>query len=105
MIFDTHAHYEDEAFDEDRDEMIRTLPDYHVGRFVNVASDWSSLEKTRRIAESYTDAFAAFGLHPDNVGELNEERVKELEEYLRLPKCVAVGEIGLDYHWNKDNRE
>ena len=105
MIFDTHAHYEDEAFDEDRDDMIRTLPDYHVGRFVNVASDWSSLEKTRKIAENYTDAFAAFGLHPDNVGELNEERVKELEEYLRFPKCVAVGEIGLDYHWNKDNRE
>jgi TatD DNase family protein len=105
MIFDTHAHYEDEAFDEDRDEMIRSLPDYHVNHFVNVASDWASLEKTRKIADTYPDAYAAFGLHPDNVGELDEERIRKLEDYLNHPKCVGVGEIGLDYHWNKDNRD
>ncbi|MGN0361595.1 MAG: TatD family hydrolase [Bilifractor sp.] len=105
MIFDTHAHYEDEAFDEDRDEMIRSLPDYHVQRFVNVASTWDSLEKTRNIAENYKSAYAAYGIHPDNVGELDDQKMAVLKEYLQLPKAVAVGEIGLDYHWSKDNRE
>jgi len=105
MIFDTHAHYEDEAFDEDRDAMIRTLPDYRVQRFVNVASTWESLEKTKNIAGKYKNAYAAYGIHPDNVGDLDDQKMAVLKDYLQLPKAVAVGEIGLDYHWNKDNRE
>lgn len=105
MIFDTHAHYEDEAFNEDRETMLESLHDGGVGTVVNVASTWRSLELTRALTEAYDFVYGAYGIHPDNVGELSDERLEELERYCRLPKAVAVGEIGLDYYWNKESRE
>lgn len=105
MIFDTHAHYEDEAFDGDREEVLRSLPAAGVTEVVNVASTWNSLEKTRRVVEGHDHMYAAYGIHPDNVYELSDERMEELKAYCRTDRCVAVGEIGLDYHHGKENRE
>lgn len=105
MIFDTHAHYEDEAFDTDREEVIRSLPAAGVTAFVNVASTWDSLEKTKAVAETHDHAYAAYGIHPDNVSELSEERMEILKKYCLTDKCVAVGEIGLDYHHGKETRD
>ncbi len=105
MIFDTHAHYEDEAFDEDRGELIGSFSENGVGAFVNVASTWDSLEKTRTILDRFAMAYAAYGIHPDHVGELTEERMEILRSYCQSERCVAVGEIGLDYYWNKETRD
>lgn len=105
MIFDTHAHYEDEAFDEDREEVLRSLPAAGVTDVVNVASTWDSLEKTRKVVESHDHMYAAYGIHPDNVYELSEERMEKLKAYCRTQRCVAVGEIGLDYHHGKETRD
>jgi TatD DNase family protein len=105
MIFDTHAHYDDEAFDKDREEVLANLEAQGVAGFVNVSADWKSLEGTRKIVEGRKDAYAAYGIHPDNVGELGDERYGILREYCQREECVAVGEIGLDYHWNVENRE
>ncbi len=105
MIFDTHAHYDDAAFDADRDEVIRSLPAHGVRAFVNVSAEWDSLEKTEKIAGQYDFCHAAYGIHPDNVGDLTEERMEILRQYCLSSRCVAVGEIGLDYHFGKEHRD
>ena len=105
MIFDTHAHYNAEAFDEDREELLDALPEAGIARAVNVSAEWESLEETRAHVERYPFLYAAYGIHPDNVGDLSEERMDILREYCLLPKTVAVGEIGLDYYWNKESKD
>nr|WP_027870471.1 TatD family hydrolase [[Eubacterium] cellulosolvens] len=105
MIFDTHTHYDDEAFDGDREKVLDSIREAGVRRFVNVSAEWSSLGKIRRLTEGRADAYAAYGIHPDNVGELSDDRFEELKNYCLREECVAVGEIGLDYHWNVESRE
>ena len=105
MIFDTHAHYNSEAFDEDREELLAALPDAGIVRVVNISAEWESLQETRLLSEKYEYIYAAYGIHPDNVGDLSEERMEILRQYCLLPKAVAVGEIGLDYYWNKETRD
>lgn len=105
MIFDTHAHYDDVAFDADRDSVVSSLPASGVTAFVNVSAEWDSLKKTEDIVSRYDFSRAAYGIHPDNVGVLTEERMDELREYCLSSRCVAVGEIGLDYHYGKENRD
>ncbi|MCR4652739.1 MAG: TatD family hydrolase [Eubacterium sp.] len=105
MIFDTHTHYDDEAFDGDREEVLSSIREQGVLRFVNVSAEWTSLEKTRKLTEGRREAYAAYGIHPDNVGELNDQRFEKLKTYCQRQECVAVGEIGLDYHWNVESRE
>lgn len=107
MIFDTHAHYEDEAFDADREEMLQKLRDNGIGRVVNVSSDWNSLEKTEKLAEETDFVYGAYGLHPENIdsipqGMTEEQALEEIRRKLRGLKAVAVGEIGLDYYWEKN---
>jgi TatD DNase family protein len=99
MIFDTHAHYTDEAFDSDRDELLASFPKNGIGAFVEVASTKESNEAVRELIDRIPFAYGAFGIHPDEIGELDENWSGELKHYLQHPKAVAVGEIGLDYHW------
>lgn len=99
MIFDTHAHYDDEAFDEDREELLQGLHRDGVGRIVNVGASLSSCKKTMEIAGEYPFVYAAIGVHPGETGELDEESFSWIKQACRYEKCVAVGEIGLDYHW------
>ncbi|MCD7751808.1 MAG: TatD family hydrolase [Lachnospiraceae bacterium] len=105
MIFDTHAHYDDEAFDEDRDSLLQSLTENGILRTVNVSSSVSSNETTLQIAEQWPFVYAAFGVHPSNTAELTEENFGRIEELVDHPKCVAVGEIGLDYHYDEPSRD
>lgn len=105
MIFDSHAHYDDHAYDEDREEILPALVREGVGTVVNVGA---SLEGTRRTVElirKYPFMYGAAGVHPDEVGELNEETFAWLREQCLQEKIVAVGETGLDYYWDNENHE
>jgi len=98
MIFDTHAHYDDEAFDADRDAVLSMLASAGIGHVVNNSYDLNSSKKSLELAAAYPFIHAAAGLHPDNVANLPEDALNRLEKLARNPKCVAIGEIGLDYH-------
>ena len=102
MIFDTHAHYDDEQFDEDRDELLKSMPDLGVGTIVDVSATYESCEKVLALAGKYPHVYAAIGVHPDEVGELNEDKIQHMKELCCNKKVVAVGEIGLDYYWDKE---
>ena len=102
MIFDTHAHYDDEQFDGDRDELLTSMPDLGVGTIVDVSATYESCEKVLALAGKYPYVYAAIGVHPDEVGELNEDKIQHMKELCRNKKVVAVGEIGLDYYWDKE---
>ena len=103
MIFETHAHYDDEAFDEDREELLSSLPERGIGAAVNVCASVDSLDKTLELVEKYPHLYGAVGIHPDDVENLNEEIFEKMRRMCRHPKIVAVGEIGLDYYWHKDS--
>ena len=105
MIFETHAHYDDEKFDEDRAELLSSMQENRIGRIINVSANLESLENTRKLMEAYPFIYGAFGLHPDEVGDLNEDVMARMRELCRMEKAVAVGEIGLDYYWDKENHE
>lgn len=105
MIFDTHAHYDDAQFDSDREELLSAMPDLGVTTIVNVSSTLESCEKCVELAGKYPYVYAAVGVHPDEVGALNEETFAEMEALLDNDKVVAVGEIGLDYYWDNESHE
>lgn len=105
MIFETHAHYDDEAFDSDREELLSSMQENGIGHIVNVSASLDSLDRTRELMEQYPFVYGAMGLHPDEVGDMNEAVMQKLRDYCRLEKTVAVGEIGLDYYWEKENHE
>ena len=105
MIFETHAHYDDAAFDEDRDEILKACQEQGIEYIVNVSASLSSMKTTLALAEQKDFVYAAVGVHPDEVGELNEKTFAWLKEQCRRPKVVAVGEIGLDYYWDKEQHE
>jgi TatD DNase family protein len=100
-IFDTHAHYDDEAFDEDRAELLAQLPVEGIARVVNVGSSLASCRTTLNLMEQYEFIYGAIGVHPSETAELSEEGFAWLKEACSHPKCVAVGEIGLDYYWEE----
>lgn len=105
MIFETHAHYDDESFDIDRTELLDSMPTHGISSVINVSANLESLDKTRKLMESYSFIYGAMGLHPDEVGDMSESVMEKLRMLCRLEKTVAVGEIGLDYYWNKENHE
>ena len=105
MIFDTHAHYDDEQFDEDRDSLLCSMQEGGVGTIVNAGSDVASWEEIRALTARYPFIYGAAGVHPDDVGELNEENFRRLRAVLQEEKMVAVGEIGLDYYWDNESHE
>lgn len=99
MIFDTHAHYDDEAFDEDRHELLPGMQEQGITGIVNIGSSIEANEKTLELAKKYDFIKAAFGVHPEFADQLNGETFKRIEEMCKLDECVAVGEIGLDCYW------
>ena len=105
MIFESHAHYDSQKYDEDRDEVLSAMPEHNVGTIVNSAADWESVTEVVELAERYPFIYAAVGLHPDEVGALNEERFAFLKEQCQKEKVVAVGEIGLDYYWDNESHD
>ena len=105
MIFESHAHYDDSAFDEDREEILGKCREQGISSIVNVSASLKSVKTTLALAEAYDFIYGAVGIHPDEVGELNEENFSWLKEMCRHPKAVAVGEIGLDYYCDKEGHE
>ena len=105
MIFETHAHYDDEGFDEDRDLLLMSMQENKIGYVINVGA---SLESTRRIielAEKYPFVYASAGVHPSETAELNENNFEWLRKQCVHRKVVAIGEIGLDYYWEEPAHE
>ncbi|MEF9840023.1 MAG: TatD family hydrolase [Lachnospiraceae bacterium] len=104
MIFESHAHYDDEQFDEDRDELLGCRKKDGVGTIINVGASLKGCQASVLLAEQYKGVYAAVGVHPDEVGDLNEESFSWLKSLFQQKKVVAVGEIGLDYYWDKESR-
>lgn len=105
MIFESHAHYDDQAFEEDREELLTGLSSQGVGTVINVASSVSSMETTVKLASAYPFVYAAVGVHPDEVGEMDEGTIARMHQLAREEKVVAIGEIGLDYYWDKEKHQ
>jgi TatD DNase family protein len=101
MIYESHAHYDDEAFDGDREELLASLFQGNVGVIVNVGADIASSRASISLAERYDRIFASVGVHPDEVSCLEEQGISPLREMMTHPKVVAIGEIGLDYYRDK----
>ena len=101
-IFDTHAHYDDERFDEIRNELFKAMHQNGVCGIVSCGCDETSSKKALKMAEQNDFVYAAVGVHPGNIDSgTTIEQIKSLATH---PKCVAIGEIGLDYYWVDDNK-
>lgn len=101
MIFETHAHYDDEAFIDDRDAVLKRVVDSGVTYIMNVGSNMESTEETLELARTYPFIYGAAGVHPSEADELNEVLFARLREIVKEEKILAVGEIGLDYYWDE----
>lgn len=105
MIIDTHAHYDDAQFESDREEILTSLLGHGIEKAIDVSSTAGSLDAVAGLMRKYKFIYGAFGLHPDETGDLTPENVGKIKAYLSDPKAVAVGEIGLDYHWMVQSKE
>lgn len=105
MIFETHAHYDDEIFDEDRDELLSSMPNRGIEKIINICAEVDRWPDTIALTEKYPFVYGAVGVHPDGVAALSDEKIQEMHKLCKLDKIVAVGEIGLDYFVPKEARE
>ena len=104
MIFESHAHYDDDAFDEDRESLLGSLQQQGIEYVINVGASLASTARAISLAADYDFIYAAAGVHPSDTGELNEENFTWLKDQCKKDKVVAVGEIGLDYHYPDTNK-
>ncbi len=104
MIFDSHAHYDDEAFNEDVDELLASMPGKGIGRICDVGASMESSKKALKLAHQYEHVYCAVGLHPEHVGDLEsgKDDLSVLQTLAKEDKVVAIGEIGLDYHYEEN---
>lgn len=104
MIFDTHAHYDDEAFDSDRDEVLKKVQEAGVTRILNCGASISGCIKTLELVKKYDFIYGAIGVHPENAGEISGN-INKIGDMLNNDKIMAVGEIGLDYYYEGYDRD
>lgn len=104
MIFESHAHYDDEAFNEDRETLLACMQENGIGTIINVGASIASTQSTIALTQQYPFLYGAAGVHPSETAELDEDKLCWLEQQCRREKIVAVGEIGLDYHWPEPDR-
>lgn len=104
-LFDSHAHYNDEKFDNDREEIIQKIYDLGVTTLVNAGYSLESSKKAIEIANKHSFIYATVGVSPNDIDNLNVDYIKQIENMANEKKVVAIGEIGLDYYWNKENKE
>ena len=102
MLFDTHAHYDDEVFDPDRREVLAGLPQKGVGLVVDPGCTLTSSEKAVALAAEFPHVYAAVGLHPENCHDFQPEQIERLRQLAQREKVVAIGEVGLDYYWEEN---
>ncbi|MBP3262123.1 TatD family hydrolase [Pseudobutyrivibrio sp.] len=106
MIFETHAHYDDEKFDADRVELLsHLLRENNIGKIVNVGATFEGCKESIDLSEQYEDVYAAIGIHPEEIDEINDDVIEWLRQNSSNPKVVAIGEIGLDYYWVKEEEQ
>ena len=105
MIFDTHAHYDDEAFDSDREDLLGQMEKQGVGHIVNVCASIGQFHRTVELTEKYPFIYGAVGVHPDDADKMTKDTLDEITRIARMDKMVAIGEIGLDYYWHKEKEE
>ena len=105
MIFDTHCHLDDERFQEDREDAYRRMLENNVKHCVCVGSDLASSQRCLDIANSHEGVFAACGVHPHEAKDAGEGYLDRLRQMLQNEKCVALGEIGLDYYYDLSPRD
>ncbi len=105
MLFDSHAHLNDERFEEDRDEVIRRAQEQGVSRILNIGFNRETIETTLSLAEQYDFIYAAVGWHPHDAATMTDEDLKWIRSLTEHPKVVALGEMGLDYYRNHSPRE
>ena len=101
-IFDSHAHYDDERFDADRDELLESIHREGVEYIMTIGADLPTSYAARELAERYDFVYFAAGIHPEQAGDAPENYLEELKALAAHPKCRAIGEIGLDYYWDKE---
>lgn len=104
-IFDSHSHYDDEKFDGDRDELIKSLADKGVIGIIHAATDLESSRRGIEFTKKYDNFYTSVGVHPECVENLEDNYIAQLEKLIDENRVVAIGEIGLDYYWTKDTRE
>lgn len=105
MIFDTHAHYDDEKFDSDRAELLSVIKEKNVDRIINVGASLRGCKESLKLAEQYDFIYAALGIHPEELDDLTDDNLAWIADSLNHEKVVALGEIGLDYYWCKEEIE
>ena len=105
MIIDTHAHYDDEQYDIDRDALIKSFSENGIEYAINVGASKKGTDMAVELAHTYDNIFAAVGIHPEDVMTLPDDYEETLYAYAKDPKVVAIGEIGLDYHWEETPRD
>ncbi len=104
MIFETHAHYDDEKYNEDRENLLREIFSAKIARVVNVGATMDSSCYSLELTKQYPNMYAAVGVHPSEIQCLSEGAYDELRRMCKDPKVVAIGEIGLDYYWDKEEQ-
>lgn len=104
-IFDAHAHYDDKWFDENRAELLDSMENTGVCGIVNAAVNLQSTEFALKLSEKYPFIYATTGFHPENLEDMVPDYLSKMEQFLKNPKVVAIGEIGLDYHWDIPREE
>lgn len=105
MYFDTHAHYDSGAFNADRFEILDAMAEGNVGLIVNPGCDLISSKAAIELAERYDFVYAAVGWHPEDIDKLSDEAFEEMAKLAEHPKCLAIGEIGLDYYWDATHKD
>ena len=105
MIFDTHAHYDSGAFNADRFTTLEAVHAAGVGLIVNPGCELRSSRMALGLAENFDFVYAAVGIHPEDMGECDPEELAKIRELAEHPKCVAIGEVGLDYYWDASRKE
>lgn len=104
MIFDSHTHYDDKAFCNDREILLNSMKENGIEYIVNIGADIASVKTTIKLTEQYDFIYGAVGIHPNSVMELSEEKFSWLKKQCQRSKVAAVGEIGLDYYWDEPDR-
>ena len=104
-IFDSHAHYTDKAFNDDRENMLGSLRESGICGVINCGADIESSVFSVELANKYDYIYAACGIHPEEADKVPENYIEILKNLARNEKCVAIGEIGLDYYWRQDTKE
>lgn len=105
MIYETHAHYDDERFDGSRDELLGSLPAAGIYRVINVGADMPSSRESIALAKKYPYIYAAVGVHPHDTENMTDMDIDELKRLTEYEKVLAVGEIGLDYYYDADFKD